>query len=230
MGLTFICKILFVGNTPFVYFCHTNSKYLIMIDIIQAQPAHAAGIARLIMTAMTDDCCQYLAGPSHSLADFYDMMLCLVSMDDSQYSWRNAFVAVDQASGCVAGAVVGYDGASLHRLRRRFQEAAMQRLQMDYSAMDDETCPGEYYIDSLAVFPNYRRRGIASRLLKCAMAHAAGLGLPAALLVDKGNPQAERLYTSLGFEYRNDDVWGGHEMRHLVAPLMSNENDGYGER
>ena len=28
------------------------------------------------------------------------------------------------------------------------------------------------------------------------------------LLVDKGNPKAERLYTSLGFIYRNDTTWG----------------------
>ena len=40
-------------------------------------------------------------------------------------------------------------------------------------------------------------------------------GLPAALLVDKGNPKAERLYRSIGFEYVEDAMWGGHEMRRL---------------
>ena len=43
--------------------------------------------------------------------------------------------------------------------------------------------------------------------------------LPAALLVDKGNPNAERLYRSVGFEYCNDAMWGGHEMRHLRCPI-----------
>ena len=185
------------------------------MKIIPALPHHSAAIAQLIMTAMTDDCCQYLAGPRHTLDDFGRTMQRLVQMDDSQYSWRNAFVAVDD-NGCVAGAVVGYDGAQLHRLRRRFLEAALSDWGMDYTDMDDETQAGEFYIDSLAVMPRYRRQGIATALLRHITRHAHTLGLPAALLVDKGNPNAERLYTSLGFEYRNDATWGGHDMKHLV--------------
>lgn len=196
------------------------------MKILPANPSHAADIARLIITAMTDDCCQFLVGPEHTLDDFHNTMLRLVLMDDSQYSWRNAFVAVDDEASPddiekapVAGAIVGYDGKDLHRLRRRFQEAAMADWQMDYSNMDDETAEGEFYLDSLAVYPHYRKRGIASQLLNHFIEHAASLGLPAALLVDKGNPSAERLYTSLGFEYCNDATWGGHAMRHLVYKL-----------
>ena len=196
------------------------------MTIIPATPAHAADIAQLIMTAMTEECCQYLAGKEHTLDDFYHMMLDLVLMDDSQYSWRNAFVAVDDEAAPddiekapVAGAIVGYDGKDLHRLRRRFQEAAMVDWQMDYSNMADETAEGEFYLDSLAVYPQYRKRGIASQLLNRIIEHAASLGLPAALLVDKGNPSAERLYTSMGFKYCNDATWGGHAMRHLLHKL-----------
>lgn len=196
------------------------------MKILPANPTHAADIARLIITAMTDDCCQFLVGPNHTLEDFYNTMLRLVLMDDSQYSWRNAFVAVDDEAAPddiehapVAGAIVGYDGKDLHRLRRRFQEAAMADWQMDYSNMDDETAEGEFYLDSLAVYPQYRKRGIASQLLNRFIEHAASLGLPAALLVDKGNPSAERLYTSMGFEYCNDATWGGHAMRHLLHRL-----------
>ena len=196
------------------------------MTIIPATPAHAADIAQLIMTAMTEECCQYLAGKEHTLDDFYHMMLDLVLMDDSQYSWRNAFVAVDEEAtegnveyAPVAGAIVGYNGADLHRLRRRFQEEALRQLQMDYSQMDDETEAGEFYLDSLAIYPEYRRRGIARQLLKRASEHAASLNLPAALLVDKGNPNAERLYRSVGFEYCNDAMWGGHEMHHLRCPI-----------
>lgn len=196
------------------------------MKILHANPSHAADIARLIISAMTDDCCQFLVGPGHTLEDFHNTMLRLVLMDDSQYSWRNAFVAVDDEASPddiekapVAGAIVGYDGKDLHRLRRRFQEAAMADWQMDYSNMDDETAEGEFYLDSLAVYPHYRKRGIASQLLNRFISHAASLGLPAALLVDKGNPSAERLYTSMGFEYCNDATWGGHAMRHLVYKL-----------
>ena len=123
------------------------------MKILPANPTHAADIARLIITAMTDDCCRFLVGPGHTLEDFHNTMLRLVLMDDSQYSWRNAFVAVDEEASPddlehapVAGAIVGYDGKDLHRLRRRFQEAAMADWQMDYSNMDDETAEGEFYL------------------------------------------------------------------------------------
>lgn len=192
--------------------------------IIKAQPQHCEDIARLIMTAMTDECCQNIAGEKHNIDDFHKMMLELVRMDDSQYSWRNAFVALDEKAtdgdvdkAPVAGAIVGYDGKDLHRLRLRFQEAAKKHLEMDYSQMDDETQEGEFYLDSLAVYSAYRRQGIASMLLDRMIRHAASLNLPAALLVDKNNPNAERLYTSLGFRYQNDAMWGGHEMKHLVV-------------
>ena len=122
--------------------------------IIKAQPQHCEDIARLIMTAMTDECCQNIAGEKHNIDDFHKMMLELVRMDDSQYSWRNAFVAVDEKAtdgdidkAPVAGAIVGYDGKDLHRLRLRFQEAAKKHLEMDYSQMDDETQEGEFYLD-----------------------------------------------------------------------------------
>ena len=167
--------------------------------ITKATPAHAADIAQLIMTAMTDDCCQFLAGKDHTL-------------DDEATNGD-----IDHAP--VAGVIVGYDGKDLRRLRRRFQEEALSCLGMDYSNMDDETQEGEFYLDSLAVYSEYRKRGIASKLLQRFVDYAAELGLPAALLVDKNNPNAERLYTSLGFVYKNDAMWGGHEMRHLVHEL-----------
>lgn len=196
------------------------------MKIIPANPSHAADIAQLIMTAMTEDCCQFLVGDKHDLDDFYQTMVRLVLMDDSQYSWRNAFMAVDEEAtngdierAPVAGAIVGYDGGELHRLRRRFQEAALSDWKMDYSQMDDETQAGEFYLDSLAVYPEYRKRGIASMLLKRMIEHAKSLNLPAALLVDKGNPNAERLYLSIGFKYVNDAKWGDHEMRHLLAEI-----------
>ena len=36
------------------------------------------------------------------------------------------------------------------------------------------------------------------------------------LLVDKDNPVGEALYTSVGFQYVNDNQWGGHPMKHLI--------------
>ncbi len=188
------------------------------MNIQPANLSHAEDIARLIMQAMSDECCQNLAGPAHTLDDFARVMLSLVRADHTQYSYHNALVALTP-DGRVAGACVGYRGDDLHALREAFIRAARQHFQIDYSAMADETRPGEYYIDSLAVYPEYRRQGIATALLRAAAERAHNIGLPAALLVDKGNPGARRLYEAAGFIADGDATWGGHPMTHMVRPM-----------
>ena len=186
-----------------------------MIEIWDARKEQSADIARLIMMAMTDDCCQYFCGAGHGLADFHRMMTMLVGREDSQYSYKNTLVAMDGER--LVGIAVSYDGGRLHELRETFIHAAKEHLGKDHSGMDDETQAGELYLDSLAVVPEYRRQGIAQRLLKATKKKADKMGLPCVgLLVDKGNPAGEALYASVGFRYLNDSSWGGHPMKHLV--------------
>ena len=186
-----------------------------MILIKEATKKQSAEIAQLIMMAMTDDCCLYFCGDGYGLDDFREMMTKLVERNDSQYSHRNTLVAMDEDK--VVGIAVSYDGGWLHKLRRAFIEAAKEQIGKDHSGMDDETQEGELYLDSLAVLPEYRHQGIAKRLLITTKERADRQGFPVVgLLVDKGNPAAEVLYTSVGFRYVNDSQWGGHFMKHLV--------------
>ena len=190
-----------------------------MIEIREATKAQASDIARLIMMAMTDDCCQHFCGVGHGLEDFLKMMTSLVEREDSQYSYRNTFVAM--ADNKVVGIAVSYDGGRLHELRQAFIKAAKEYIGKDHSGMDDETQAGELYLDSLAVLPEYRRQGIAHSLLLATKEKANKMGQPCVgLLVDKGNPAGEALYASVGFQYANDSWWGGHPMRHLVIPAF----------
>jgi len=74
----------------------------------------------------------------------------------------------------------------------------------------------ELYVDSLAVVQGFEHQGIATALLKQTIAKAKRMQLPAVgLLVDQGNPKAERLYTHIGFQFVNTSRWGGHPMKHL---------------
>ena len=185
------------------------------VHIVEGTKDQAAEIARLIMTAMTDDCCLYFCGDGFGLNDFHKMMTMLVERENSQYSYRNTLVAMDGDK--IIGISVSYDGARLHELRRAFIEAAKKYIGKDHSGMDDETQAGELYLDSLAVLPEYRHQGIARKLLKGTKERANRLGLPCVgLLVDKDNPIGEALYTSIGFRYINDNQWGGHPMKHLI--------------
>ncbi len=57
-----------------------------MIEIKDAIKEQNAEIARLIMMAMTDECCRFFCGEGYGLEDFYRMMSHLVERKDSQYS------------------------------------------------------------------------------------------------------------------------------------------------
>lgn len=186
-----------------------------VIEIVGARKDQAAEIASLIMEAMDYDCCQIFAGEAHTLDDFHRMMTELVEMDDSQYSYRNTLVAM--VDGQLAGCLVGYDGKDLRRLRERFIEKAAEYLGRDFSHMDDETQAGEYYLDSLCVKSAFRKRGLATRLIKEAIKRHGNQ--PVGLLVDHTHPWAERLYRALGFEFVNETEWGGHAMNHLQYPV-----------
>ena len=186
------------------------------MEIQHAKDSQARSIARLIMQAMNYGCCRYFAGPDHTLDDFERMMTSLVQSEKSQYSYLNAIVAVDEDGGEPCGVCISYDGARLHELREAFVNAARDSLGRDFGSMADETSDGELYIDSIAVREDCRGRGIATRLLQAAVDKARAMNLPAVgLLVDKGNPKAERLYERVGFRYVGDNAWGGHEMKHL---------------
>lgn len=204
------------------------------IVVRQAVREHAPAIAQLIMMAMTDECCLYFCGEGRGLPDFYRMMTQLVGSDEAQYSYRNTLVALAsdtipdqtqphsrpcgrQQERRVVGIAVSYDGGRLHELRRPFIEAARTELGRDHSDMDDETKAGELYLDSLAVEPQYRRCGIARRLVEATKQKADQLGLPqVGLLVDADNAAGQAFYRTVGFRYAGDSSWGGHPMKHLV--------------
>ena len=186
-----------------------------MIEIKRATREQAPEIARLIMISMTDEFCLHFCGEGYGLEDFRKMMTCLVEREDSQYSYANTYVACDGSR--TVGVSVSYDGGKLHALRRAFLELSKEYIGKDNSDMDDETQAGELYLDSLAVLPEYRRQGIARRLIAATKSRADALGLPCVgLLVDKGNPEGEAFYASMGFQYSNDSHWGGHAMKHLI--------------
>ena len=186
-----------------------------MIEIKKAVKEQAPKIARLIMMAMTDDCCLHFCGEGYGLDDFRQLMTLLAGQENTQYSYQNTFVAMDGDQ--VVGIATSYDGGRLHELRKPFFENGKRLIGKDNSGMDDETQPGELYLDSLAVLPNYRRQGIASSLIKATKVRADKLGLPCVgLLVNTQNPEGEALYASVGFRFANYSQWGGFPMKHLI--------------
>lgn len=139
----------------------------------------------------------------------------LAARRDTQYSYCNALVA--EVNGTVAGAIVGYDGARLKELREPLLSLVMER-EGRVLEIEDETAAGEFYLDSLAVLPQFRGCGVGRVLLSTARDRAFAAGFErVGLLVDFENPRAEALYRSLGFERVNTTTFLGHDMWHLQA-------------
>lgn len=184
------------------------------MKIIPARREDAPLIARAIIMAVGEEITSDFAGPDHTVADIEALFTELAAMEDSQYSYRNTLVAITD-DGRVAGVCIAYDGALLHKLRERFFEAVRRRLGREMGDMADETSPDEFYLDTLAVWEEFRGRGIGGSLLMAQAARAHDAGKPAGLLVDKDNPKAEALYRRLGFRPAGERPFAGVIMNHL---------------
>lgn len=145
-------------------------------------------------------CCALHREPE---GEFLDFVADICRREDVLYSYRHALIA--WADGEPVGLCLCYDGHDYHAMRlRTFALFPQGDDDMDLEHMQDESGPGEYYIDSLAVKPAYRHRGIAHQLMQQQISVGQSRGLECTLLVDPLNPSALGLYQSLGFEYKEE--------------------------
>lgn len=130
------------------------------------------------------------------------------AQDGVLYSPANTVIA--EIDGMSIGMLTAYDGAGYHDMRVRTSALIRQSMGVTFENMEDESEAGEYYLDSLAVLPEYRGRGIGRRLLEHGIRQGRSLGLTVTLAVDPVNERAQRLYRSLGFTHQRDIFIFGH--------------------
>lgn len=189
------------------------------ILIRAGEKADAPFIADAIMMAVGDELVDEIANGKGREA-VKSVFTRLAEMENSQYSFRNSLVA-ETAGGEIAGIVVAYDGAILLEARRLFFSLAKEQLGWDiYELVADgepevETDPSEFYLDSLAVWPGFRNRGVASSLIREVERRALLAGKPVGLLCAAHNDRARRLYESLGFREVGQRPFAGEMMTHL---------------
>lgn len=188
------------------------------LHIRPATPEDAPSIARAICMGVGEELVRDFAGPGHTPQDVEDLFTTLARREDSQYSYLNALMLCDE-QGRTAGAAVGYDGGRLLALRDAFFAEAHKRIGYEYhEEFGEETTPEEYYLDTLAVWPEYRGNGGATTLIRAMQERARATGLPLGLLVDKENHRARRLYEFVGFRKVGERPFAGEMMDNMRIP------------
>ena len=117
--------------------------------------------------------------------------------EDADFSYRNAHML--ELDGEIAGMVLGYgqpesfgpvDSSEVHEVFRPLVELEAE-------------APGSWYLNILAVFPEYRGRGLGNQLLAQAESLAQGADAGRlSLIVESENESAWRLYDRTGYRER----------------------------
>ncbi|GFN32841.1 GNAT family N-acetyltransferase [Paenibacillus xylaniclasticus] len=126
-------------------------------------------------------------------------------------------VVVAEEGGLIAGMILCYHGSEADKLDAPIVAQLRKRKGNSDLVIDKEADEDEYYIDSIAVFPQFRGRGIAKALLQAAEEAAAACGWrKIALNVEYGNDRAARLYRAFGYTPDKTITINGSSFYHMV--------------
>lgn len=173
-----------------------------MITIRQARVDDAASIAEGIYEAFLLPGSKMENDPGFH-QQWIDVLTAICAQPDTQYSYTNTVVA--EEDGEIAGIMITEDGA-IYRIQREKMFPQLNSLfdtvfGQGWEDMEDEAQAGELYVDSIAVFPAYRHRGICTTLLSHAKQRAKELNIPFVTLAVEPMNSAKQLYQELGFNY-----------------------------
>ena len=137
----------------------------------------------------------------------------------SMYSWNKALIAED--AGRPVGCIISYRGDEYLPIREYTWSRLWEGVDPEVirkSAI--ETYPGEYYLDSLAVEPDFRGHGLGKELMQAAIDYGASLGYRKfALLVAVEKPRLKDYYASLGFREAGEVNFFGHQYHRMTLSL-----------
>lgn len=185
--------------------------------IREAQPKDAPQIAPL-MNLIYDEM---------ELADFEDvagpdlLKVITAAYRTPTYLSGAATTVVAEAQGQVIGAAFGYPGEREEIVDDVMIDLTAQSAAFDEAYRpDEETQPGEWYLDSLAVDPDFQGCGVGHQLLAALPRyarrdHQSVIGLN----VDLENPGARRLYQRVGFQVTGTQMIGDHKYDHMQLQL-----------
>lgn len=133
-----------------------------------------------------------------------------------RFGYENAYIY--DVEGEIAGVLFGYPGEWEILIDGPLQ-ASMLKYGLNYEKLfvESETLPGEWYVDTLVIDPEFRRQGIASSLVEHVVEIAKEKGFnKLALNCEVDNEGALMLYKNLGFNVVTKLVLSGHVYWHMT--------------
>lgn len=164
--------------------------------IRDARPADAPFLAKGILAGM--HFADFDDQLSDEVSDIFKNLVVCEGREDTLYTYRQTRVA--EVDGKLAGALLSYPGALYKELKENTFREFLPDLFARFGNDEPETDPGEYYLDSLAVHPDFRHMGIGSALLEDGIQIGLSKGFNRiALIADAKMPHLIRIYESMGF-------------------------------
>lgn len=184
-----------------------------------ARADDAAALAPLILHVLEAMELPFLA--AHGIETTRRLLATAIQAAEYRYGYARAIVKT--IDGCIAGAAFGYPSEVEPLVDLPFT-TALQQSHLDSTQRlftDPESYPDEWYLDTIAVAPTCRGRGIGAALLDALPAQALAAGKQRiGLNVDEANPAARRLYLHHGYRPVGSRILSGHRYEHLQKPLL----------
>lgn len=132
------------------------------------------------------------------------------------YSWNKSIIAY--VEGKPIGVIISYPGDSYDSLRKYIWPRLWGDIDKEtIEKTDVEAYPGEYYLDSMAILPEYRGYSIGKSLIEAAIEQGRSLGYDKfTLLVDCNKPKLKAYYESIGFNEIGEMIFFGHRYKRMV--------------
>ena len=133
-----------------------------------------------------------------------------------RYGYENAWVC--ERNGKIAGVFFGYSSKWETLIDGPLQASMLKHgVPMDAIAQENESLPGEWYLDTLVTNPKFRRQGVAREMLNAASQIALKEGHKTiALNCETDNIPAYNLYQKMGYKAKTQIVLSGHIYWHMV--------------
>lgn len=152
---------------------------------------------------------------------FYNLMKLGFISEDYRYSYRRIWITENDNEKITAILdMYPYNDPKIIDVVLRNAYAKVDLPISTEIFTDQEALPHEWYIDALAVHPDYWGQGYASQLLdeaeKVAIQKSYHL---LSLNVDQENPRAQQLYLHKGFETQNTMTIGTRQYDHMIKKL-----------